>query len=100
MTRTLLQPPPDEVLERDPPEGFRWAVEPDPDWRLATEHERASRKCRRPGCQRPPSAAMRRTHHYESGRRGVWWFYCSWHLYGRKLVDGAVVRRVLRPLDS
>jgi hypothetical protein len=57
----MRQPPPDEQYEwSDPPQGYeiRW-VESE-NWRLATPEEALERKCRRPGCQHKPVAALNR----------------------------------------
>jgi hypothetical protein len=75
-------------------EGYHeeWVPESE-NWRLATSEEMATRKCRRlfgphrPGCGKPPVAALLR------GR--VWWLYCDEHLYGRRIEDGRVMHRRL-----
>ena len=89
----VQQPPPDEPLEYNVPEGYelRWVPE-GPDWRLVDEEEHAVRICRRPGCKRSPVAALKR-------RNSGWWLYCDWHLYGRKIEDGVLLVRVVRKLE-
>jgi hypothetical protein len=62
-------------------------------WRLVTDAERETKSCRRPGCQRPVAAALHRKHSFRSRDTWVWWFYCDWHLYGRRIRDGALERR-------
>jgi hypothetical protein len=87
------QPPPDPASWWEPPEGKKVVWVPDDDWRLASPEEQASRKCRRPGCQRPPVAAMLR----RRVGRPAWWLYCDWHLYGRRIEAGQVLgRRAVR----
>jgi len=87
------QPPPDPLPKSRP--GFKWREE-DSTWRLATAEEWATRKCRRPHCQRSADAAFNRGYHSRHGKRASWWLYCSWHLYGRKIEDGRVL--VYRPV--
>lgn len=50
--KVFVQPPPDPVSTRKPPEGYvlEWAE--DDRCRVATPKERAERKCRRHGCTR------------------------------------------------
>jgi len=90
---TRTQPPPDERVARTAPSGYHleWQAEGS-DWKLATDEESREKKCRRPGCQREPVAALMRSR-WGSARnesRGVWWFYCDWHLYGRRLNKGRI----------
>lgn len=92
MTRTLTQPAPDTVIEwTDPPEGYEVVWEDDDRCRVATDEETAERKCRRPGCQRAPVMALKRTN--------GWWLYCDWHMYGRRIEDGVVKHRILREIS-
>ncbi len=87
---TRPQPPPDPVYEEAPPGGYRYVWVAATSWRVADAQEHEGRKCRRPGCQRPPVAALLRS-------RG-WWLYCDWHLYGKRIVNGEVLNRILEPL--
>jgi hypothetical protein len=70
---------------RVPPEGYRLEWVPDRDWRLASDVEFETRRCRRMQCLRHPVAALKRAN--------GWWLYCSWHLYGRKIEDGVVLHQ-------
>lgn len=88
------QPPPDEPFKEWPaPEGMGWVWADASDSRLATEDERVTRKCRRPGCRRAATWALLRS-------QGRWWLYCDWHNYGRRIVNGRVLGRVLREIGS
>lgn len=83
------QPPPDTPFDMSAPlePGYRWELQPAGEgWRIARESERTSRRCRRPGCQNAPAAALHRG-------RGGWYLYCADHLYGRVIVAGAVMCR-------
>jgi hypothetical protein len=83
--RVFSQPPPDEVYEFTEHEGWHVEWVEDTKWEVVSE----SRKCRRPGCQRPSVARFMRSN--------GWWHYCDWHLYGRRVVDGRVLGRRLVP---
>lgn len=81
-----------------PTAGFRvvWTSEGDfRPWRLAEPKEAAERKCRRPGCQGVPVAALNRGFERDGRRRDSWWLYCGEHLYGRRIRDGKVEHRRL-----
>ena len=94
--RLIQQPPPDEFNPSPPPNGYRWewVEEPPDEWRLATPGEMIDRHCRRPGCRRDPAVALRRWTHSKRGLRfSTWWLYCSWHMYGRRLEGGRILRR-------
>lgn len=90
MKAPLSQPPPDAPLW-PPPAGYREDWSPDPDWRLATELEKVSKKCRRTGCCNPVEAAL---------HRHGWWLYCEGHLYGRRIANGRVEMRYLVPEEG
>jgi hypothetical protein len=71
------------------PEGFTVEWREEAASRIATDEERAERKCRWPGCQRPAAWALM--------RRNGWWLYCDWHTYGRRIdVDQVLARRLVR----
>lgn len=85
------QPPPDQpfLFLSDPACAVTW--EPDPYFRLATPEEVERGRCRRHGCSRAPVAAMKRSRRARlGGRSDVWWLYCDWHLYGRRIANGRV----------
>lgn len=91
---TRPQPPPDPVHDWDPPAGFHLEWVGSDGWRKATAEEQEQRKCRRPGCQRQPVAALFRTSWgSKRGRGGSWWLYCDWHLYGRRIANERVEHR-------
>lgn len=94
MSRSPSQPPPDAPFP-PPPEGFREEWRADYDWRLAGEMEKLIRRCRRPGCCRPPVAALTRR-----GKRPQTYLYCDWHLYGRRIAGGRVEMRCLVPEEG
>lgn len=87
---------PDTRLDYPPPAGCVWAWVPDEGWRI----EQPGKLCRRMGtgheiCKRPAVASMNRGHFRRStGRRDAWWPYCEGHLYGRRIENGVVLRRV------
>lgn len=86
--RELPQPPPDNPVDESPVgEGYQAAWIKDYHCRVATQAERADRLCRRPGCRRAPDMALRRSN--------GWWLYCDWHCYGRRIVNGVVLHRVV-----
>lgn len=88
------QPPPDTPFDMSAPapEGYRWELQPaGDDWRALTETEREGRRCRRPGCRNSPAAAFK--------RGNGWWLYCADHLYGRVIVDAAVMCSRAVPIE-
>jgi hypothetical protein len=89
-----------------PPPGHHWEWRPDPAWRVITP-DRAARSCRwgagyhRRACGQPAAAEMnRRRHNRNRPTTDCWWAYCTDHLYGRRITDGVVQRRVLMPDDD
>lgn len=87
-------PPPVDA----PPDGYVWALLPDPDWE--TVEPAADRLCRMRTGSRPVVclelgvAILWRRH--GGGRRP--WSYCRDHLYGRTIWRGRVAGWVLRPV--
>jgi hypothetical protein len=83
-----------------PPPGYRYVwvddLIADPDWRVATEEERASKRCRHmvnrglgpaKACGQPPVVAlMRRLRRRGKSDARVAWFYCGRHTFGHKWV--------------
>jgi hypothetical protein len=91
MTAERPQPPPDPPRDTSRvPDGFVLKWSPDEDWRLATEEERKTMPCRRPGCKRTPVAVLMRRAFHKEGVRHVRWLYCDQHLYGRRISIGRV----------
>jgi hypothetical protein len=85
---------------------YEWAVQPRPNWRLATGKECRSRLTSAEAggdkyayCHQPSVAEINRGHHGSIvGRVDNWWGYCERHLtdYGNWIEDGQVVSWMLR----
>lgn len=77
------------------PEGYRWEWLPEDDsWRIGGN----GRKCRMMGCRKQAVAMLRR----KSSRNveGIWWPYCTDHLYGRKIENGVILSERLVKIEE
>ena len=89
----------------EPPEGYEWVAEVNPDWRLVT-----GKLCRRQGkghrlCRQEAVAEVAReqTTSYAKAdlrTRTVWWPYCPEHMYGNWIENGQVTHWVLRRIGG
>ena len=100
----FAQPPPDKPFDMSEPapSGYRWELCREADWRLVEGHE-LKRRCNRPGCEHSAAAALKRPMRRRFSNRVFshrWWLYCADHLYGRVIVDGAVMIRRAVPVGS
>lgn len=68
-----------------------------PGWRLATDAEASTRRCRwsvADPCRHRVAAALNRGRSTRAGRVDQWWFYCEEHMFGRRIGDGRVEEQV------
>jgi len=83
---------PDEIVDQ-----YVWVPETDRDWIVLAPDDH--RLCRRPQCHRRAVAALMRTQRQQGWphrTHRVAWHYCDQHLYGRRLVDGLLLRPIPR----
>jgi len=79
------------MMDDEVPEGYHraWVIETDR-WRVGGD----GHNCRRPRCENPAAAALRRPdRRVKLGFQ--WWYYCESHLYGRKIEDGILKVEIL-----
>jgi hypothetical protein len=90
------------MAEEDPaPEGYEYVWIPDEYWSTAVSIL-FGRKCRCGKCEELAVAALKRkrVNHKSGDISHRWWCYCDHHLYGRKIVDGVVMVRILKKLEA
>ena len=77
-----------------PPPGYHYEWYADKDWRVVDPGRRCRYVGGNPlhGCGKPAVAALLR-----GTKRPSWWCYCEQHLFGRRINNGVVESRCLRP---
>lgn len=78
----------DCVNESEDPKGYQHVWRVDANWKLGTSYT----KCRMPRCPERPIAEFNR-YSFALGRSRAY-AYCEDHLYGRRIMDGAIKQRV------